>query len=177
MYQKTFRAVNYWYQNARVSKASRTAEYKKIAATASELAKMLRKYELGRETDFCFEALIGTSHREKMLQILHPEALKRESLRDCVNHLYAMVLPTIPEMLKRLSNTASENSTDARPAPVRKINAKTAFRTYLIEVLGKCLNDMGAYSHATVAACACAGLDDPNITPDLVRKILDKMNS
>lgn len=173
VYWQTSRAAERWYQIAKLSSANRAAEYKKISALASELAAVLEKYELGHEFDFRLAALFGNNYTEKMLKVLHPKLLENENLQ--VKVLYQKVLPTLPEMLMQLAEIASEGSIDARPSPVRKINASTAFRTFLIGRLGQCFERMGEYSHTTVAACVAVALDDPDVTPDLVSHIYQKI--
>jgi hypothetical protein len=154
----------------RLSEQSYAKEMREIAAMASELAERLEKLEArvpyGPGDPFTPYRLLPP-HLSDPYQAEGPEPFNSEQSR--LHHRLASV--TIGEHLRYLEKAAkSEEKEQYGRLPVsRKAND---FRAYLIREVAKYFYSFSDdFSPSKIATICSVALDDPDITPDLVRKI------
>lgn len=163
-------AVENFYAAPRLSEKAYAKEMREIATLASILAERLEKFEARMRyavgDPFSPHNLLPT-HLSDPYQVAEPDKFNSEqSLR---HHRLANV--TIAEHLRFLEKAAGEEEKEqlSRLRVSRKAND---FRTYLIrEVAAYFLSMLEEAPPSKIATICSVALDDPDITPDLVRKI------
>lgn len=163
-------AVENFYACPRLSEKAYAKEMREIAALASILAERLERLEArmpyGVGDPFSPHKLLPT-HLADPYQVTEPNEFNPE--QSLLHHRLASV--TITEHLRYLEKAAEveEKEQHSRLRVSRKAND---FRTYLIrEVAAYFLWILEEAPPSKIATICSVALDDPDVTPDLVRKI------
>jgi hypothetical protein len=151
-----------------------------IARLAEGLSNKLKKYcdiEDWRNP-FPPSALLTQEERDAVSGILRPEYFQHkktyQSNAGLAGHILDSRLPKLDSLIRRLAEKAREEAGEkaARLNNLpRKVGDKNVFRTYFISIVKDYfMTQYHDYSPTRIATFCNVALDDPEITPDLVRK-------
>lgn len=180
-YRYTAGAVDRWFQKPKLTKTERTEALKKISRMARELSLHLQPFELGGERLADVRGLMGNQRDNLIRKVLHPDIVLRMD-RDgnrgpgpgLGRSLVADLVPTLPEMLTRLADSADDDNSGSL---VTKMKAATAFRSHMIQEMAFFFYRFGIFSPDSVAKFVAVALDEPSVTSDLVRKLCRKITA
>ncbi|MBK7017546.1 MAG: hypothetical protein IPH39_18790 [Sulfuritalea sp.] len=176
-YRDTEKAVDQWFRTPKLTKAERSKAMEKISQMARDLSQQLQPFELEHGQLPGLRGLMGDRRDGLIRKVLHPEIVSRMDLKGgpgsgLGRSIVADLVPTLPELLTRLADRADD---DNRSPPVTKMNAKTAFRSYMIRKVAFFFDRFGIFSPNSVATFVSVAIDDAAVTPDLVRKMYRKI--
>jgi hypothetical protein len=169
------RAVRYFHTSPRLSPPDYKKEMLEIAKLADALSLKLRKFceadtvynPFPYHSIFNSEQLDITAQRQK-----EPISSRRD--RGLFRYKLDYCVPLLDVQLKGLANRAKTEAEDQayRLALPRKVNDENLFRTYFVKKIGDYFFlHCADYSPSRLAIFCGVALDDPDITPDLVRKL------
>jgi hypothetical protein len=174
---KINRAIRYFFTSPRLSPADYKREMLEIAKMADALANKLKKFydAASPHNPFTYRALLNSDQLAIVSKRLGKENDDDRGWWKIGNRL-DYCLPQFDFQLKGLANRAkleSEDQSYKMPLP-RKINDENLFRTYFIKVVGDYFFVQCAdYSPTRLATFCSVALDDPDVTPDLARKLYE----
>lgn len=161
--------VEDFHSAPRLSEAAYSAEMREIATMAASLAARIRKFSgtgLGRSP---FNSILWPDNKEFELRDQFSESGEFRVFQKMTSEF-----PTVAQHLDRLEDVArSEERFQYSRLPVsRKSND---FRAYLIrEIRNYFLMFPEGHSPSRIATICSVALDDPDITPDLVRALVKR---
>lgn len=165
----------------RVSPSEYMEEMNEIATLASALARKLRAYSgpSNRPNNyynpFHIDYILNNNDLLRIEGILSSEYVGEYELTGgrISGAVLRETLPQLGTMLTRLSAIASNEAEcqDHRLLLPKKVKGTNAFRTYFIKEISDFFSiQLLDFSPTRIATFCCVALDDPLITPDLVRK-------
>jgi hypothetical protein len=164
-------AIDRWYKTNKKSVSDRSDEFQQIAKHAKALSRLLVKYRGEHHQAFNqFTGLISHEYNDRLEQFLHPDLLQRlEAMSYRVNPVWNAILPPLDEILSNLAVAALNSNAKPLGNYPRKITARNAFRTYLINNFVAWFYSMKSNPSPTLMATFLSvALDDASITIDTV---------
>jgi hypothetical protein len=169
-------AIRCFNTSAHLSPVNYKKEMVEISLLAKTLSNKLKKFcasaSASTNKPFTYGSLLSSDQMQHVMGIVESNELhfNEQNFNFRLDHYF----PPMDELLKQLSAVAEQESKDQthRLKLPKKINDETLFRTYFVRVMGDFFYEYCAnYSPSMLSIfCRCA-LDDPNITPDLVRRL------
>lgn len=169
------RAIRYFHTSPRLSPPDYKKEMLEIAKLADALSLKLRKF---CEADavynpFPYHSIFNSEQLEIAAKRLS-ESISSRRDREIFRYKLDYSVPMLDFQLKGLANKAKTEAEDQsyRLSLPRKINDENLFRTYFVKKVGDYFFlHYADYSPSRLAIFCGVALDDPDVTPDLVRKL------
>lgn len=164
-------AVNTWYSTPQVPQTERNDDFKEIAKLARNLNVKLQKYHGDLQPINSYMTLFPTHFKEKYQKKYDERDLNNPKQFMLSIDQLASTIPSLPELLKELATSASNNKIDLPLYFPKKITAVNAFRTYLINKMIDKIYSLGSTPPLTIVSKFIGvALDDHSVNPDIVRK-------
>lgn len=174
------RAIEYYISARRISPAHYKEEMADIASLAEALARKIKNYSsansFGLFNPFPIDSLMSKDQLFSAGKMLRSDFLEPSPVTGVSRTATALNwhLPAAHEILEGLARRAS-NESEHQSSRLRlptKTKGATVFRTYFARYVADWLvMHRLDYSPTKIATFCSVALDDPDLTPDLIRKI------
>jgi hypothetical protein len=151
----------------KLSSQAYKVEMNEIAALANKLADKMRKFDFPTENTFALHNIVSPLYLDDADDATNEDRLS--SWMDATRH-FDRWIPSMPDLLNRIEAFAIREGHEqwSRLPMSRKVNGPSAYRSFFIRTVAYHFDR----SPARIAIFCSVALDDPDITADMVRKLI-----